>query len=346
MKKEYMLEQQFAVVALDGLSCIHHSAAKYAALRGIAAAKYLEKILLWEEDMPEAGEFQKKLEAGIAAVKDMKKKEMDAVEKETADLLLADGGMEAVPDLLGCDMNYYTAGVSMKAYRSDREIYQSIAESVRAEILEEGPVTMECACLLWLFRESGCMHDIFSVREQERVQERMIALGAAGELKRKNAKTEDGRENDSREAAKGEDAGEGKQQEAEDGGQELTDAGYISMIWNQEFHRGREQAVKSFLKGKRELFKNPYLEGVNLLFPFLDRRQAIFVDFVIFGTKVKDRRRMMMEFLAGRGHSVEEIKSGTETLLRIDNAYYRIWPKTVSSGRVPIQGASLLPVYR
>ena len=41
MKKEYTLEQQFAVVALDGLSCIHHSAAKYAALRGIAAAKYL-----------------------------------------------------------------------------------------------------------------------------------------------------------------------------------------------------------------------------------------------------------------------------------------------------------------
>lgn len=345
MKKEYTLEQQFAVVALDGLSCTHHSAAKYAALRGIAAAKLLEKILP-EEDVPAPEVFQKKLEAGVAAVKDMKKKEMEAVERAAADLLLADGGMEAVPDLLGCDMNYYTAGVSMKSYRSDREIYLSITEGVRAEILEEGPVTMECACLLWLFRESGCMHDIFSVREQERVQERMIALGATGELGRKNEKTEDGRENDSREAAKGEGAGEGKQQEAEDGGQELTDADCISMIWSQEFHRGREQAVKSFLKGKRELFKNPYLEGVNLQFPFLDRRQAIFVDFVIFGTKVKDRRRMMMEFLAGRGHSVEEIKSGTETLLRIDNAYYRIWPKTVSSGRIPIQGASLLPVYR
>ena len=310
MKKEYTLEQQFAVIALDGLSCIHRSAAKYAALRGIAAAKLLEEILLEEEGVPALEEFQKKLEAGVAAVKGMKKKEMDALEREAADLLLADGGMEVVPDLLGCDMNYYTAGVSMKSYRSDREIYLSIVERVRAEILEEGSVTTECACLLWLLRESGCMHDIFSAREQERVQERMIALGAAGDQNSGN------------------------------------DADCIGMIWNQEFCRGREQMAKSFLKGKRELFKNPYLEGVNLQFPFLDRRQAIFVDFVIFGTKVKDRRRMMMEFLAERGHSVEEVKSGTETLLRIDNAYYRIWPKTVSSGRIPIQGVNLLPVYR
>ena len=306
MKKEYTLSQQFALISLDGLSCNHRSAAKYAALRGIAAAKLLEEILLGREDMPAVQEFQTELEAGIAAIKNRKKKEMDAVERETADLLLADGGIEIVPDLLGCDMNYYTAGISMKSYRSDREVYLSIVESVRAEILEEGPITMECACLLWLIRESGCIHDICSVKEQEKIQVRMTAL--CGE-------------------------------------EELTDADYIGMIWRQEFHRSGEHMIKSFLKGKRELFKNPYLEGVNLLFPFLDRRQAIFVDFVIFGTSVKDRRRAMMEFLSEKGHFVEETKNGSETLLRIDNAYYRMWPKTVSSYRIPIQGASLLPVY-
>ncbi|MEY8524240.1 hypothetical protein AALA90_14635 [Lachnospiraceae bacterium 38-10] len=306
MKKEYTLSQQFALISLDGLSCNHRSAAKYAALRGIAAAKLLEEILLGREDMPAVQEFQTELEAGIAAIKNRKKKEMDAVERETADLLLADGGIEIVPDLLGCDMNYYTAGISMKSYRSDREVYLSIVESVRAEILEEGPITMECACLLWLIRESGCIHDICSVKEQEKIQVRMTAL--CGE-------------------------------------EELTDADYIGMIWRQEFHRSGEHMIKSFLKGKRELFKNPYLEGVNLLFPFLDRRQAIFVDFVIFGTTVKDRRWAMMEFLSERGHFVEETKNGSETLLRIDNAYYRVWPKTVRSYKIPIQGASLLPVY-
>ena len=306
MKKEYTLSQQFALISLDGLSCNHRSAAKYAALRGIAAAKLLEEILLGREDMPAVQEFQTELEAGIAAIKNRKKKEMDAVERETADLLLADGGIEIVPDLLGCDMNYYTAGISMKSYRSDREVYLSIVESVRAEILEEGPITMECACLLWLIRESGCIHDICSVKEQEKIQVRMTAL--CGE-------------------------------------EELTDADYIGMIWRQEFHRSGEHMIKSFLKGKRELFKNPYLEGVNLLFPFLDRRQAIFVDFVIFGTTVKDRRWAIMEFLSERGHFVEETKNGNETLLRIDHAYYRVWPKTVRSYKIPIQGASLLPVY-
>ena len=319
MKKEYTLSQQFAVIGLDGLSCTHHSAAKYAVARGIAAAKLLEEILLREEDMPTSAEFQKRLETGIAVVKGMKKKEMDAVEKEMAELLHADGGMEAAPDLLGCDMNYYTAGVSMKSYRSDREIYLSIVEGMRAEILEDGLITVECACLLWLLRESGCMHDIFSVREQERVQERMIAYGAAGS--RWETTEREDRE-------------------------ELTEEECIRMIWKQEFCKGTERAVTSFLKGKHELFKNPYLEGVNLLFPFLDRRQAIFVDFVVFGTTVKDRRRMMAEFLSERGHFVEEVKSGTETILRIDNAYYRIWPKTVSSGRIPIQGANLQPIYR
>lgn len=311
MKKEYLLSQQFALIALDGLSCIHHSAAKYAAARGIAAAVLLEEILPEEETVERtdmADDFQKKLEVGIAAVRRKKKKKLDALEAETARLLVADGGMEFVPDLLGCDMNYYTAKITMKSYRSDRNIYLSIVESVRGEILEEGPVTLECVCLLWLMRESGCLHDIFSVKEQEQIQERMVALCAQGSRK--------------------------------------IEADYAAMIWKLEFHKTAEQAVKSFLKGKRKLFQNPYLEGVNLRFPFLDRRQAIFVDFVVLGTNVKERRQAVANFLKKNGHHVEEVKNGTETLLRIDNSYYRIWPKTVSCGRIPIQGANLQPVYR
>lgn len=333
MKKEYTLSQQFAIIALDGLSCIHRSAAKSAAVRGIAAAALLEEILPKEEEtdispIEQSGkpeEFQKELEAGIAEIKKMKKKERDAVETDMKNLLTADGGIEIVPDLLGCDMNYYTAAVTMKSYRSDRDIYLSIVESVRGEVLEEGPVTLECICLLWLMRESGCLHDIFSVQEQEQIQEKMVALCAQG--------SGNGEYMDS--------GNDGKTEE-----QEMTDENYIHIIWNQEFHKTMEQMVKSCLKGKREAFKNPYLEGINLRFPFLDRRQAIFVDFVVLGTTVKERRQAVIDFLVKNGHHVEEVKNGTETLLRVDNAYYRIWPKTVSSGRIPIQGANLQPVYR
>ena len=43
-------------------------------------------------------------------------------------------------------------------------------------MLEGGGVTLECACLVWLFRESGCIHEIFSVNEQEELAARMIEL--------------------------------------------------------------------------------------------------------------------------------------------------------------------------
>lgn len=329
MRKEYTLAQQFAIVALDGLSCSHRSTAKCAAMRGIAAALFLEEILL-KEDVTEISaiktaetvkDFHKKIESKMTAIKKMKKKEMDSLEKEMTDLLVADGGMEFVPDLLGCDMNYYTAKVTIKSYRSNRDIYLSVVESVRGEILESGPVTLECACLLWLMRESGCLHDFFSVKEQEQIQERMVALCAQGS------------------------PGGGSREFTEDS-QNEQDTAYIHIIWEQEFHKIGEQMIKYYLKGKREVFKNPYLEGINLRFPFWDRRQAIFVDFVVFGTTVKGRRQAVIDFLAENGHHVEEVKNGMETLLRIDNSYYRIWPKTVSCGRIPIQGANLQPVYR
>lgn len=46
------------------------------------------------------------------------------------------------------------------------------------------------------------------------------------------------------------------------------------------------------------------------------------------------------------GHYVEEVKSGSETLLKIDNAYYRIFPTVKRAYKVPIQGANLVPVYQ
>ncbi len=306
MKKNYALSQQFAIIGLDGQSALQRSAAKAAVVRGIAVASLLEQILLEGEAVVES--CSAKLEAGLKEIGAMKRKEAACLEQETAKQLMTAGVLELIPDLLGCDMDYVTAGLELKAYRSDADLYLAIAEGLRGEILEEGAVTVECICLLWLLRESGCMHEIFSVREQEQIQERLVKLAASGD---------------------GEQA-----------------AAVAAVIWKQEFHKVGEQVIKSFLQGKRKLFQNPYLEGINLLFPFLDRRQSIFIDFVVLGTDVKQRRRAVAMYLSEKGHYVEEVKHATETLLRIDNMYYRIWPKTVVVNRIPIQGASLLPVYR
>lgn len=298
--KDLVLSQQYAVIALDGQESLHPSISKSAAVRGIAAAKVLEKVIGTDEEC-QISDFVSGLNEAVELAKNLKKKDAKQIEKETAALLEADGVLEEIPDILGCDMDYYTAGVELKAYRSDDDIYLRIREGLRAEILEDGAVTVECAVLLWLFRESGCIHDLFSVSEQDRVQERMTEAASQNEIFR--------------------------------------------ALWQAEFHSAVESFAGRFLRAKHDLFKNPYLEGVNLIFPYLERRRSIFIDFVVFGTNVKERRIAVMEHLTKMGHYVEEVKVGSETLIKVDHAYYRIFPATKRSYKVPIQGADLVPVY-
>ena len=299
--KELVLSRQYAVIALDGLESLHPSVAKSAVIRAIAAAKVLEEVMYTEAESDPAV-FIPKLNEAVEATKDLGKKGAKQIEEEMAGLLEADGLMEQIPDILGCDMDYYTAGVELKAYRSDEDTYIRIREGLRAEILEEGVISTECAVLLWLLRESGCIHDLFSVSEQDQVQRRMTDAAAENEIFR--------------------------------------------AMWQTEFHSAVESFAGRFLRAKHNLFKNPYLEGVNLIFPYLERRKAIFIDFVVLGTDVQSRRIAVMEHLSKMGHYVEEVKSGSETLLKIDNAYYRIFPTVKRAYKVPIQGANLVPVYQ
>lgn len=297
--KELTLSQQYAVIALNGLESLHSSIVKEAVLRGIAAAKVMEGMLQTEDCEEE--KFISMLDEAVERAKSLKKNESKKIETQMAEELEKDGWMEQVPDLLGCDMDYYTAGVELKAYRSEESIYLRLREGLRAEILDEGEISLECALLLWLHRESGCIHDLFSVTEQNEVQERMLDLSV------KSVK--------------------------------------YRALWQAEFHSTLENFVGKFLKAKKKLFKNPYLEGVNLIFPFLERRKAIFIDFVVFGTNVTERRTAIMEHLCKMGHYVEEVKVGSETLLKIDNSYYRVFPFTKRAYKVPIQGANIVPVY-
>ena len=126
--KEPTLSQQFAIVGLDGLEVLHMSAAKSAVLRAISAAQLLDDVLSKEYD---PAELKEAWAGGLSRVKNLKKKEAQTLEKAFAEALEADGVLEKVPDLLGCDMNYYTSGVDIKAYRSDKELFTGITERVR-----------------------------------------------------------------------------------------------------------------------------------------------------------------------------------------------------------------------
>lgn len=100
----------------------------------------------------------------------MKRKERNALEKEFTDILKAEGILKEIPNLLGCDMNYYTANVTMREYKSDSALYQSLIEKIRACALEQTELPEDIVILLWLFRESGCMHDIFPRRNRRGVR--------------------------------------------------------------------------------------------------------------------------------------------------------------------------------
>lgn len=296
--KELTLSQKYAIVAFDGLESLHRSLAKDAVLHALAAAVIMETMI--EEDISDET-FASNLKEAVEKAKSLKKKEAKILEEKMASFLIEEGMLEQVPDILGCDMDYETAGVELKAYRSTEGSYLRIREGLRAEVLDEGEVTDECAILLWLLRESGCMCDLFSAEEQRKVQERMLTLA--------------------------------------------TEKEKIRLLWQAEFYGVVEKLSEKFLRAKKNLFRNPYLEGVNLVFPYLERRNAIFIDFVVLGTNVTQRRVAVMEYLSEKGHYVEEVKMGKETLLKIDNNYYRIFPSTRRAYKIPIQGANIVPVY-
>lgn len=298
--KELILSQQYALLALNGQESLHPSVAKNAVLRAVAAAQVLE-IEMGKADTSSFSEFSASLQKAVQIAKTLKKKEASQIEQEVVNALKAEELLKEVPDLLGCDMDYDTSGIELKAYLSDEISYVRIKEGLRAEILEDGPISLEYAVLLWLLRESGCIHDLFSVSEQSRVEERMTEAAAQDEQYR--------------------------------------------TLWEAEFHSIFEGAMNRFVKAKSKLFKNPYLEGVNLAFPYLDRRKSVFIDMVIWGTNVADRRAAAVEYLSKKGFAVEEIRIGSETLLKIGNIYYRIFPMTKTAYKVPIQGVNLVPAY-
>ena len=298
--KEYSITEQFALVALDGQNSEHNTVAKKVAVRGIAMAEVLQKICseISKEHISEASSF---LNTRIQEIQKMKKNERNQKEQEITRVLMEENVLFKIPDLLGCDMDFQTSGVNMWQYKCDEEEYLRITESVRAEILEPGDVSAETIWLLYLFRECGCMHDIFCIKEQEFIKQRLIELMAKEPL--------------------------------------------YKIILETEFHSGAGNAYVLFVKKKHRLFQNPYLQGVNLAFPFFDRRQAIFIDMITLGTTPADRRRAVMQILREKGHCCEEVLRGEEYLLKIDNSYYKVWPYA-RKYQVSVQGVELRPVYQ
>lgn len=182
--KELQLSDNFALIGLQGQDSERLTNSKRISLRSMVAAVILE-LYMNEKLNPAKNSVTLENEPdyvrGILAMfKDANENDLSAYLHEinrfsnkkllkvealfvahlqTAKLLVEKNS------LLSCDLEFETAGIIAKEYVVDEKFYHQIIEEFRAEILEMGVRTDECLILLWLCKESGCLHDLFSKNE-------------------------------------------------------------------------------------------------------------------------------------------------------------------------------------
>ena len=115
--RELNLSEQYALIALEGQESLHRSVAKSAVLRAVTAAEVLMPVL--EKEGCSLSEFAEEAEKAVQAAKNMNKKKERQIEQKVKESLEKEGLLCEIPDLLGCDLNYYSSGIELKSYRSD-----------------------------------------------------------------------------------------------------------------------------------------------------------------------------------------------------------------------------------
>lgn len=196
---ELSFAQNFSLIALNAQDCNRLTVAKKIALRCIAAATILELSLenrqfetltlkkgdldqlsysLYQETVIKAllgksDELSETVPNILMKVTKLSSKKLKEIEQSLVVTLTVLDAIEKIPALLGCDLEFVTAGIEMEEYRSNSDTFTRLIESLRADILEDGPMTDESILMLYLLKESGCVHDLFTKEELRRVGERI-----------------------------------------------------------------------------------------------------------------------------------------------------------------------------
>ncbi|GAA0077462.1 hypothetical protein UT300005_18400 [Clostridium sp. CTA-5] len=190
--------QKFSLISLNSQDSLHLTTTKKVSLRCIAAAYILELYLnheftingevltLTRNDLEYSSitlcqkTVLKSILGGKESLSDTLKnyltyviklsnKDLKEIEHAFVDSLKEIDVLEEIPSLLGCDLEFHTSGILMKEYRSNSEIYTSLIKNIHTEILENMSLKDENILMLWLLHESGCLHDIFSKENLEKI---------------------------------------------------------------------------------------------------------------------------------------------------------------------------------
>ncbi len=112
----------------------------------------------------------------LDAIQKISQKACDKIAGNVKDIMIRENLLEKIPSLLECDLNYASAGISIKQYRASQTLYMTTIDYIKAEILEEGEISEETICLIWLIKQSDDLSKIFSAAELKIVEEKYIKL--------------------------------------------------------------------------------------------------------------------------------------------------------------------------
>ncbi|MBW7572375.1 hypothetical protein [Caproiciproducens faecalis] len=202
--KDLTLTQSFAMIALNAQNSKYLTTVKKIALRCMAASVILETLLdsnsgtswtavdLRKAALPDSAAYSRSileplnkkinsaralsLKRYLKAAYSLSGRRLKKLEMSVADSLREQDLLQEIPNLLGCDLYFDSSGVPYMEYRSNIPEYEAITETIKAEVLDNGPVTDEAICMLWLLRESGSFSDFFSLNDLETAAARMNEL--------------------------------------------------------------------------------------------------------------------------------------------------------------------------
>lgn len=106
-------------------------------------------------------------------------------------------------------------------------------------------------------------------------------------------------------------------------------------------HNTAEQLAKGYLRFKRKVFHKPFLQGMNLVFPFLERRQSIFIDTEAYCENAMERLADVLQRVESMGHHSQVIRTAGTVIIKIDNLYYELFPYSII-GKTPVHGVKLI----
>jgi hypothetical protein len=285
--QDLKLSERIALIGLDGKESEHKSTAKQSVLKAIAAAIYLEDNYdsttnTWKIDRD--------------GIKDaIKTSKLKVIEQKTVKSLESKDLMSKVKSLLGCDL-YYDENIKLKEYVSDTREFECQLDLIRAEFLEEGQISDEGIILVWLLREALCIHDFFSILEQDKLAIRMSELCKESTLAKDLFPIE------------------------------------IRTVWG--------TIAMNYLRIKSQIASTETGKGINFIFPFIERKQSIFIDTEEYFPNAQMRLQNVLDRVASQGHSCEVLRAGNVPVVKIDNIKYELVPEAILM-KIPIHGVRL-----